>query len=166
MGHVPQDVFLSDDSIARNVAFGAAADGPDGLDEAAVAGALSAAGLDGLVASLPDGADTAVGERGVRLSGGERQRIAIARALYRDPELIVLDEATSALDTVTERAVLRAVLGAARDRTVVMVAHRLGTVRSCDTVVLLDGGRVADRGSYDALLARNARFRRMHEARP
>ena len=108
---------------------------------------------------LPQGYDTKVGERGVRLSGGQRQRIGIARALYHDPDVLILDEATSALDNLTERAVMDAVHNLGRAKTVVMIAHRLSTVRECDTIFMLEGGRVVAEGSYDSLIESNRQFR-------
>jgi len=139
VGYVPQAIHLADDTIRRNVAFGV----PDrAIDDAAVARALSAARLDDFVASLPHGVETTVGERGVRLSGGQRQRIGIARALYRDPEVLVLDEATSALDTATEAEVMAAVNSLHGVKTLVIVAHRLSTVAECDVVYRVEAGRL------------------------
>ena len=102
-----------------------------------------------------------VGERGVRLSGGQRQRIGIARALYHDPDVLVLDEATSALDNLTERAVMDAVHNLGRAKTIIMIAHRLTTVRNCDMIVMLEGGRVISAGTYDELLDHSQKFRAM-----
>jgi Flp pilus assembly pilin Flp len=110
---------------------------------------------------LPQGYDTVVGERGVRLSGGQRQRIGIARALYHDPDVLILDEATSALDNLTERAVMDAVRNLGREKTVIMIAHRLTTVRDCDRIFMLDRGRCIAAGSYDELVADNQTFRAM-----
>jgi ATP-binding cassette subfamily C protein len=138
-GYVPQDVYLSDDTIRRNVAFGLA---DDEIDEGAVWRAVDAAQAREFVERLPQGLDTLVGERGVRLSGGQRQRLGIARALYHDPEVLVLDEATSALDHDTERAVMEAVEHLRGSRTILLIAHRLSTVESCDRVVEVRSGRV------------------------
>lgn len=144
LGYVPQSIYLCDDTIRRNVAFGL----PDEeIDDAAVGRAIRAAQLDVFVAELPQGLDTTVGERGVRLSGGQRQRIGIARALYRDPSMLVLDEATSALDDATEREVMRAVNALHGVKTLLIVAHRLSTVERCDIVYRLDRGRITDAGS-------------------
>jgi len=110
---------------------------------------------------LADGYDTFVGERGVRLSGGQRQRIGIARALYHDPALLIMDEATSALDTLTEKLVMEAVQRIRNEKTVVLIAHRLSTVRNCDRIYLLEHGRIAASGSFDDLVASNETFRKM-----
>ncbi|MFM7518839.1 MAG: ATP-binding cassette domain-containing protein [Planctomycetota bacterium] len=139
VGYVPQAIHLFDDTIRRNVAFGV----PDRLiDDAAVARALRAARLDDFVAGLPQGRCTTVGEHGVRLSGGQRQRIGIARALYRDPEVLVLDEATSSLDTATEAEVMAAVNALHGVKTLLIVAHRLSTVAECDVVYRVESGRL------------------------
>ena len=112
--------------------------------------------------ALPAGLDTVVGDRGIRLSGGQRQRIGIARALYHDCELLVLDEATSALDVETESAVTVALARALAGKTLIVIAHRLSTVRNCDRLYLIEGGRVADAGSYDELRERNEWFRQIN----
>jgi ABC-type multidrug transport system fused ATPase/permease subunit len=145
VGYVPQTIYLSDDSIRSNVAFGEPA---DAIDDEAVAAALRAARLNELVAGLKDGVHTFVGERGVRLSGGQRQRIGIARALYRNPEVLVLDEATSALDTATEQGIMEAVNALHGEKTLIIVAHRLSTVAECDTLYKLEKGRLVRSGSF------------------
>lgn len=159
LGYVPQSIFLSDDSVAANIAFGV----PDEkIDMQAVERAARIAELHGFVVDeMPRGYDTLVGERGVRLSGGQRQRIGIARALYHDPGVLVLDEATSALDNVTERAVMDAVHNLGHRKTIIIIAHRLTTVCECDEIFLLDHGRLVDQGRYDDLVERNRRFRAM-----
>ncbi|MEX1109503.1 MAG: ABC transporter ATP-binding protein [Dongiaceae bacterium] len=158
IGHVPQQIFLCDDTIARNIALGL----PDSkIDMARVETAAQLARLHEFVASLPGGYDTMVGERGVRLSGGQRQRIGIARALYSDPDLLVLDEATSALDNVTENAVFEALQGLAGRKTIVMVAHRLSTVRGCDLICVMEQGRIVERGRYEELMGSSQRFRKL-----
>jgi ABC-type multidrug transport system fused ATPase/permease subunit len=163
LGYVPQQIFLSDDTIARNIAFGL----PEGqVDRAAVERAARIAHLHDFVQTLPEGYETPVGERGVRLSGGQRQRIGIARALYHDPEVLILDEATSALDGVTEDAVMQAIQELSHRKTIVLIAHRLRTVRHCDAIYLLEGGEVVARGTYDELMESNARFRSMAAGRP
>lgn len=158
IGYVPQTIYLLDDTIRRNVAFGV----PDAeIDEDAVDRAVAAAQLDRFVAAQPFGLDTEVGENGLRVSGGERQRIGIARALYHDPQVLVLDEATSALDTVTERAVIQSVEQLRGGRTLVMIAHRLSTVRGCDRLYYLKEGRVEAQGTFDELQERSREFRVM-----
>jgi ATP-binding cassette, subfamily B, bacterial PglK len=159
VGYVPQHIFLSDDTVAANVAFGAPA---KAIDMQAVERAARIAALhDFVLEQLPQGYATPVGERGVRLSGGQRQRVGIARALYHDPDILIMDEATSALDNLTEQAVMEAVNNLAGAKTVVMIAHRLSTVRDCDTIVLLEHGRLAAQGTYDELVQNNVQFRRM-----
>jgi ABC-type multidrug transport system fused ATPase/permease subunit len=159
VGYVPQQVFLIDDTVAANIAFGVPA---DQVDHAAVERAGRIANLHDFVSTqLPQGYQTAIGERGVRLSGGQRQRIGIARALYHDPEVLVLDEATSALDNLTEQAVMEAVNNLGHRKTIVLIAHRLSTVRDCDKIFILEDGKLVDQGGYTELLERNARFRAM-----
>ena len=143
IGYVPQTIYLVDDTLARNVAFGL----PDNLvDHDAVARSVKAAQLDEFVASLPDGINTIVGERGVRLSGGQRQRIGIARALYNDPEILVLDEATSSLDTETEQGVMDAVKELLGTKTIVIIAHRTTTVSYCTKVYKMDKAQIVGSG--------------------
>jgi ATP-binding cassette, subfamily B, bacterial PglK len=159
LGYVPQQIFLSDDTVAANIAFGV--DEAD-RDMAAVERAAVIANLhDFVTQELPQGYETMVGERGVRLSGGQRQRIGIARALYHDPDVLILDEATSALDNLTERAVMDAVQNLSHQKTVVMIAHRLTTVRNCDVIFLLDHGKLEAEGNYDALMSNSTTFRKM-----
>jgi ATP-binding cassette subfamily C protein len=124
---------------------------------------VDAAQLRDTVAALPQGLDTKVGERGVRLSGGQRQRIAIARALYHQPEILIMDEGTSSLDAETERAVVDSVHALKGERTILMVAHRLSTVRECDTILYVRDGRVEAQGTYDELRANHEGFRRLTE---
>ncbi|MBY0279463.1 ABC transporter ATP-binding protein/permease [Candidatus Binatia bacterium] len=161
LGYVPQAVFLLDDTVRANVALGLA---PQEVDEQRMAAAIARAQLGELVARLPAGLDTVIGERGARLSGGERQRVGIARALYREPDVLVLDEATAALDTQTEAELTRALAALHGDTTLVMVAHRLSSVRHCDRLVVLEEGRIADVGTWDELLARSERFRALARA--
>jgi len=155
IGYIPQAIYLLDDTIRRNVAIGLP---DDMIDEAAVERALSLAQLDDLVVSLPQGLDTLVGERGTRISGGQRQRLGIARALYHDPSVLVLDEATSAVDNVTERKLMAAIESARSNRTLIMIAHRLSTVRNCDMIYYMKDGRLAAAGNFDTLRQENMEF--------
>jgi ATP-binding cassette, subfamily B, bacterial PglK len=158
LGIVSQMVFLIDDTLRRNIGFGV----PDAaIDEVAVADAVRDAQLEELVASLPEGLETRIGERGLRLSGGQRQRVAIARALYGRPSVLVFDEGTSALDNQTERELMRAIDRLRGRHTIILVAHRLTTVRHADQVLFVEGGRITGRGSYADLARRHPSFRRM-----
>lgn len=148
IGYVAQDTFLADASVAQNIAYGMA----DATREAVIAAAKSAEAHDFIVA-LPQGYDTPVGERGMRLSGGQRQRLALARAILKDPPILVLDEATSAVDNETEAAIQRSLDRLVVGRTTLIVAHRLSTVRHADTIHVIDGGRIAESGTHDELLA-------------
>ncbi|GIV57657.1 MAG: ABC transporter ATP-binding protein [Rhodothermaceae bacterium] len=160
VGYVPQVIVLLDDTLRRNVAFGI----PDGeIDDAKVWAALEAAQLADFVRSLPEGLDTVTGERGVRLSGGQRQRVGLARALYHNPDVLVLDEATAALDNQTERRVMETIESLKRDRTVLMIAHRLSTVQRCDRLYFLKDGRIDATGTFDELAASHPDFRQMAE---
>jgi ABC-type multidrug transport system fused ATPase/permease subunit len=152
VGYIPQTIFLMDDSLRRNIAIGIA---DNEIDDVAIFEALKSAQLEDFVASLPEGLDTVVGERGVRLSGGQRQRIGIARALYHQPSVLVLDEATSSLDTETEKGVMQAVQALQGDKTVIIVAHRLSTVEYCDRLYRLDAGRIVDEGTFDEVMNRS-----------
>ncbi len=151
IGYVPQAIYLTDDTLRRNVAFGLP---NDQIDEAAVWRAIHAAQLEQFIDELPQGLDTLVGEHGVRLSGGQRQRIGIARALYHDPPVLVLDEATSSLDTFTERGFMEAVRALQGDKTLLIVAHRLSTVERCDRLYRLEQGRVVEEGETAVVLGR------------
>lgn len=157
IGLVPQSIFLLDDTIKRNIAF---ALDDDQIDDGRVAEAAHVAQLDEFIERSPEGWDTKVGERGIRLSGGQRQRVAIARAMYRKPSVIVFDEGTSALDNETESRVMEALAALAGDPTLVIVAHRLTTVRSCDRIAVVDQGSVTDIGTFDELSDRLPSFKR------
>lgn len=159
LGYVPQDIFLTDSSIAANIAFGVP---PAQIDyEHVVHCARMAQIHDFIKQEVPEQYETIVGERGVRLSGGQRQRIGIARALYHDPDVLVFDEATSALDTTTERAVMDAIEALHHQKTIILIAHRLSTVRKCDQVVLLEQGYIRAVGSFEEIVKNNERFEQM-----
>ena len=143
IAHVPQAIYLSDSSIAENIAFG---EHPDSIDRERVVAAAREAQIESFVRQLPEGFDTMIGERGVRLSGGQRQRIGIARALYKRARVLIFDEATSALDDETEAAVMETIDGLGRELTVLMIAHRLSTVANCDRVIRLEAGRITADG--------------------
>ena len=134
---MPQSIYLTDDTIEANIAFGEA---HEAIDHDRLNQAIQDAQLGKFIEQLPDGVATLVGERGVRLSGGERQRIAIARALYRNPEVLIFDEATSALDNETEARLMETIHVVSQNRTVIMIAHRLSTLKDCDRVVKIDAG--------------------------
>ncbi len=156
VGYVPQDIFLSDASLAENIALGVPY---NAIDLTRIRKAARIARIDRFIEDeLPEGYQTHVGERGVRLSGGQRQRIGIARALYHDADLIVFDEATSALDNLTEADVMTAIEALRGDKTVILIAHRLSTVKRCDRIVVLDQGRVVGFDSWKNLLVGNATF--------
>jgi ABC-type multidrug transport system fused ATPase/permease subunit len=162
VGYVPQTIFLADTTIAGNIAFGIP---PDRVDRGRVEAVAKLANLHEFVANqLPQGYDTPTGERGVRLSGGQRQRVGIARALYHDPDAVVLDEATSALDNATERLVMQAMDRLTPTKTAIMIAHRLSTVRTCDVIFFLEGGRVTAQGTFEELRASHPSFRSLTEA--
>lgn len=153
IGLVSQDVYLFEGSIRDNIAYGK----PD-ADEAAIIDAAKTAEAWSFIETLPQGLDTPVGERGVRLSGGQRQRLSLARALLKDPPILVLDEATSAVDNETEAAIQRSLKRIAHGRTVIMIAHRLSTIVHADEIVVIEKGQVAERGSHSSLLAANGHY--------
>jgi len=153
IGVVPQDTVLFNDTIRYNIAYGR-----DGASEEEIVAAAKAAQIHDFIAALPNGYDTAVGERGLKLSGGEKQRVGIARTLLKDPPVLLLDEATSALDTETEREIQSALRKAAEGRTVITIAHRLSTISDADLIVVLEDGEVAEQGTHDALLKRKGRY--------
>ena len=160
IGYVPQNIYLMDDTLRRNIAIGI----PDNeIDEARLQTVMQLAHLDDVLASLNDGLDSEIGERGVRLSGGQRQRIGIARALYNDPEVLILDEATSALDSSTERDIANAIEQLSGSKTMFVIAHRLGTVRRCDKLYFLDEGTITAAGDFDTLVKTCAPFKLMVE---
>jgi ATP-binding cassette subfamily B protein len=161
IAHVPQSIYLADTTLAENIAFGIPR---AAIDLQRVQDAARQAQIADFIESRPEGYEAYVGERGVRLSGGQRQRIGIARALYKRASVLVLDEATSALDNETERSVMEAIGGLQRDLTILLIAHRLTTVRHCDTIAELEDGRIIAQAPYEELLQCSQSFRRMAHA--
>lgn len=153
IGVVPQDTVMFNDTLRRNILYGKPDAGEQELQRA-----LHMAHLEDFVAGLPDGLETRVGERGLKLSGGEKQRVAIARVILKDPPILVLDEATSSLDSVAEQHILEALNEVASNRTTLAIAHRLSTVSDADAILVMDGGRIVERGTHDQLLAREGRY--------
>jgi HlyD family secretion protein len=160
IGFVPQSIFLSEGSIAENIAFGL---NKKDIDIEKVQQAVKYSHLESLVNSLPQGLNTKVGERGIQLSGGQRQRIGIARALYNQADVLVFDEATSALDGITEKVIMDAIQELSGQKTIVMIAHRLKTVQKCDVIYFIEQGRVVDQGTYQQLIDSNPKFKKMAE---
>lgn len=158
LGYVPQSIFLTEGTITENVAFGVE---PEFIDAQKVKRAIQLAHLDEWVDALPDAYETRIGERGVQISGGQRQRLGIARALYDDADILVFDEATSALDGVTEKMIMEAVERFSHKKTIIMIAHRLNTIKNCDVIFMLDQGSVVDQGTYEYLMENNECFNRM-----
>lgn len=159
IGYVPQHIYLTDDTVSANIAFGVPR---EEINQSAILRAARIANLhEFVIDELPKGYDTGIGERGVRLSGGQRQRIGIARALYHNPQVLILDEATSALDNLTEKAVMEAIHNLGHEITIILIAHRLSTVRDCDVIYFLEKGQIRSQGSFDELLAQSKDFRNM-----
>lgn len=158
IGFVPQSIFLSDSTIKENIAFGVDA---QLIDNKKILEAANLANIMDFVSSLPDGLDTFVGERGIQLSGGQIQRIGIARALYNNPKILIFDEATSSLDGISEKLIMEAINKFTGQKTIIIVAHRLETIKNCDSIFLLKDGEILDSGSYDELLSRSLVFQGM-----
>jgi len=159
IGYVPQQIFLNDDTVTRNIAYGIA---DNGIDFSAVENAAHLAFLSDFVErELPDGYETPIGEKGVRLSGGQRQRIGLARALYNNPEVLILDEATSSLDGITEANINKALNELSGKKTLIIIAHRITTVKGCDVIYFIDKGQLVAEGTYEKLMRENQKFRAM-----
>jgi len=162
LGYIPQEIYLQDDTLARNIAYGVE---DDKINMEIIRSSAKIANIHNFIINeLPDGYNTVIGERGVRLSGGQRQRIGIARALYHNPSVLVLDEATSALDNATEKEVFAAIENIARTKTLIIIAHRLTTVENCDNIYVLDGGKVVDSGKYGYLMKNSINFQKIAQA--
>jgi ABC-type multidrug transport system fused ATPase/permease subunit len=159
LGYVPQSIYLTDDTIRNNIAFGLR---PEEIEENKIITAAKIANIhDFVTQELPEQYNTLIGERGIRLSGGQRQRIGIARAVYHDPSVFILDEATSALDSLTENAIMDAIKYLSHKKTIIMIAHRISTVKNCDIIYMMEKGMIVDHGAYDELYARNESFKKM-----
>ena len=157
IGYVPQEIYLTDSTIAANIAFGLA---PEDINQKTIVEVSKIANLHQFVSDeLPKQYQTTIGERGVRLSGGQRQRIGIARALYHNPKVLILDEATSALDNETESVVMEAIDNLDKNITIIMIAHRLSTVKKCDNIYLLENGEVKHQGNFEQLMELDESFR-------
>lgn len=158
VGYIPQSIYLADETLRANVAFGL----PEGeIDDDRVMDAIRLAQLETMVKRLPKGLDTVVGELGTRLSGGQRQRLGIARALYHKPNVLVMDEATSALDNITEKQIIHAIESLKENHTLIMIAHRLTTVKNCDKLYFMENGTIVQEGTYSDLVDSNVKFREM-----
>lgn len=159
IGYVPQNIYLSDDTVLANIAFGVE---PGNINDAEVYRSAKIANIhDFVINELSDGYNTIVGERGARLSGGQRQRIGIARAMYHNPQLFIFDEATSALDSITENTVMEAIKKLGKKITIIIIAHRLSTVRDCEKIFLLEKGKLIDEGTFETLVKTNKNFSSM-----
>ena len=160
IGYIPQNIFMGDETIKANIAFGF---DENTINYEMLNNAINYAQLREFIDSLPDELETVVGEQGVRISGGQRQRIGIARALYRNPSLIVMDEATASLDNQTEAEVMKAIQNLSGDITLIIIAHRLSTIENCDIIYYLSDGEILDSGTFNSLLSQNEKFKKFSQ---
>jgi ATP-binding cassette, subfamily B, bacterial PglK len=161
IGYVPQDIYLTDESLANNIALGVPI---EDIDYGAINKVLKQAELNDFVSSLPDGYNSMVGEQGVRLSGGQKQRIGIARALYHNPGILVFDEATSSLDSLTEMKIMNSIHALSANKTIIIIAHRMSTVKKCDVIYFMEFGKIVDKGSFEDLVEKNDQFKKLSQS--
>ena len=158
IAHVPQSIYLSDSTIEENIAFGVPV---KDIDHLRVRDAAKQAQISDMIDNSKDGYQTLVGERGVRLSGGQKQRIGIARALYNNPEILIFDEATSALDSVVEKTIMEAIDFLSNEKTIILIAHRMNTIKRCNNILLMNSGAIEASGNYDELYKSSKTFQKM-----